>query len=69
MDIVDETNQTFERLHDMNLSAIRSKARQININGPGYCVVCGGDVETVIYDGEQVIKRFCGDECRDKHDE
>ena len=66
-DEVDKANELIELELGIALKEISSNA-EVDIKGSGLCVVCYGVVDSIMYNGQAIVGRFCCDECRDEFD-
>lgn len=55
----DVTREAAER----QINEIRKRA-SVEINGPGWCLICNADVYPVTVGHQTVVPRWCSPECR-----
>ena len=63
-DICDRADETWGPIVDARIKTSSNSAKNLNINGDGFCLCCGAPVEPVLFGGKNITPRWCGKECQ-----
>jgi hypothetical protein len=66
-DDIDKINECEYRILELRIATREVDTININ-NESGICLCCGSNVEYVHINGDDILPRWCSDECRDVWD-